>query len=294
MGIYKIHTDDTLRETISHGNRTYPFAYYPEDIWQFDFHRIDWHWHNELEFFVVLRGTATCLVGDEKIELPEGSGIFINSGVLHRYEADKPAFCPNIVFNPTLLASEDSYLYTKYIAPILQSSLTHQTLTAHVTWQKCILEILEQIFHVQETVEKHELRTVYMLLNAWDILQENSHVSSLSPARRRLNSRQAKMQTMMQYIYDHYGEAITVQMIADAVPISKSGALHIFQSCIQCSPISYLIQYRLAQAAIQLKTTQKSISVIAEETGFSDAGYFCKKFKRQYHVSPGEYRRMNT
>ena len=43
MNIYKITTDDSLYETVQHGNSRYPFAYYPEYIRQFDFHRIDWH-----------------------------------------------------------------------------------------------------------------------------------------------------------------------------------------------------------------------------------------------------------
>lgn len=44
METFKITTDETLRETIQHGNNRYPFAYYPDNIWKFDFHRIDWHW----------------------------------------------------------------------------------------------------------------------------------------------------------------------------------------------------------------------------------------------------------
>ena len=58
-----IATDDTLRETLPHGNSSYPFAYYLENIWQFDFHCIDWHWHHELEFVSVTEGTALCYVG---------------------------------------------------------------------------------------------------------------------------------------------------------------------------------------------------------------------------------------
>lgn len=72
----QITTDDTLRETALHGSPTYPFAYYPENIWQFDFHRIDWHWHHELEFLLLREGSALCLAGAEKIALPEGCAIF--------------------------------------------------------------------------------------------------------------------------------------------------------------------------------------------------------------------------
>ena len=44
----RIITDETLRETASHGSEEYPFCYYYEDIWDFDFHCIDWHWHPEV------------------------------------------------------------------------------------------------------------------------------------------------------------------------------------------------------------------------------------------------------
>ena len=71
---------------------------------------------------------------------------------------------------------------------------------------------------------------------------------------------------MMLYIHDHYMEEITLETIAASASISKSGALHIFQTGIHCSPVAYLIQYRLAQAAEQLYITQKSVSSIAEET----------------------------
>ena len=79
MDFYKITTDETLRETVQHGSDHYPFAYYPENIWEFDFHRIDWHWHHELEFLYVAEGSVLCLAGTSKIELPKGCGIFINS-----------------------------------------------------------------------------------------------------------------------------------------------------------------------------------------------------------------------
>lgn len=128
MDYFKITTDETLRETVQHGSERYPFAYYPEDIWQFDFHRIDWHWHHELEFLYVAEGTAICFIGTSKVELHKGCGIFINSGVLHCFEARSSTFTPNIVFSPTLLASENSLIYEKYILPVINSAVEYQIL----------------------------------------------------------------------------------------------------------------------------------------------------------------------
>lgn len=290
MSAYEIATDETLRETIRHGDSSYPFAYYPENIWKFDFHRINWHWHHELEFLIAAKGTALCLVGTDKIELPQGSGVFINSGVLHRFEAKDSVYAPNIVFSPTLLAPEKSLIYEKHIRPVINASAPYQIFDPHTVWQNQILQILLQIFALQKTEENNELCTVQLLFQMWDILSKHLDRSSDSTSLRRFNHRQASLQTMMQYIHDHYTEEITLDMIAASASISKSSALEIFQSGIHISPVAYLIQYRLAQAAEQLCTTQKSVSSVAEESGFASSGYFCRKFRERYHMSPNAYR----
>ena len=294
MDIYRTTTDETLRETVQHGNSNYPFAYYPENIWQFDFHRIDWHWHHELEFLYVAEGTALCLVGTDRIELHKGCGIFVNSGILHRFEAQCSTFAPNIVFSPTLLAPEKSLIYEKYILPVISSSVPYQIFSPYTPWEDNALQLLSQIFTLQETEQDNELCTIQLLFQLWDILLKNTDFDSGSGSVHRFNHKQARLQAMMQYIHDHYMEEITLEMIAASASISKSGALNIFQSGIHISPVSYLIQYRLAQAAEQLYATQKSVSSIAEETGFSGPGYFCRKFRQHYHMSPNEYRQKKT
>ena len=290
MNTFKIATDDTLRETIRHGSGGYPFAYYPEDIWQFDFHRIDWHWHHELEFMVVTDGTACCLVGQDTLEISKGSGIFINSGILHRFEASGSTLIPNIVFSPVLLAPEKSLVYEKYIQPVITSSTSYQVFRPQTAWQNQILQILTQVFVLEETEQKNELHTVQLLFQMWGILFKNLDFASDSTETRRLNHQKARLQAMMQFVHDHYTEELTLEKIAGAASVSKSSALHIFKSYIHIPPVAYLVQYRLSQAAWQLQTTAKSITSIAEETGFTTAGYFCRKFRQHYGMSPNEYR----
>ncbi len=52
-----------------------------------------------------------------------GYGLFVNSGVLHRYEAHKGnVLTPNIVFLPVLLAAEESLIYEKYVLPVITTN----------------------------------------------------------------------------------------------------------------------------------------------------------------------------
>ncbi len=52
----------------------------------------------------------------------------------------------------------------------------------------------------------------------------------------------------------------------------------------------YVISYRIKYARSLLRYTEKAISDIADETGFTDASYFTKMFKAQFGMTPKEYR----
>ena len=54
----------------------------------------------------------------------------------------------------------------------------------------------------------------------------------------------------------------------------------------------YRICYRLRKAALLLTNTEKKVSAISIETGFSNTDYFCKTFKRMYSLTPTEYRNV--
>ena len=112
-GYAKIITDETLRETISHGSEEYPFRYYYEDIWLFDPHCIDWHRHPEVELVLVENGTADFFVGSSRYVLNTGEAIFINTQVIQRFESSESTIFPNMVFSPLLIVAENSLIYRK-------------------------------------------------------------------------------------------------------------------------------------------------------------------------------------
>lgn len=287
----RIRTDETLRETVCHGSDEYPFKYYNEDIWLFDFHCIDWHWHTEVEFVFIEKGTAEFLVGSGRYVLTEGMGIFINSQVIHRFEASESVIIPNIVFSPSLLSAEDSLIYRKYIQPLLDSSIKCLIFSPEVPWQKEVLKNLLSVFDAQNTERIGEIKTVELLLKIWETVYENANISESIPVAKAAAHTQAQLQIMMQYIHKNYSEHITLADIAQTVSVSKSSALNIFNKYLRISPVNYLINYRLKCAAKLLASTDSNIYSIASNTGFENTGYFCRSFKELFGVTPSEYRK---
>lgn len=287
----RIITDETIRERVSHGDEKYPFAFYLEDIWQFDFHCIDWHWHPELEFVYIEKGCATIFAGNHRYTLTAGNSIFINTQVIHRFESTESALIPNIVFSPLLLAPKESLIYQKYIQPILSSSIDCQIFAPDIRWQKEISDILNSVFLLQVEGNPCELQTVQLLLRLWQIMYENMKTFSAEQSNKTDIQDQARLQIMLQYIHENYRKNITLENLTQVISLSKSSILNIFNNYVHMSPIDYVIHYKLKQAAQLLDTTENTISSIAQNTGFDNTGYFCRKFKDVFELTPSQYRK---
>ncbi|WP_312431152.1 AraC family transcriptional regulator [Lacrimispora sp.] len=294
MQFYKTTTDETLRETAVHGSDKHPIAYYVDDIWQFDLRFIDWHWHREVEFVTVLKGTINCLIGQNRICLEKGWGIFINSGTIHRFETDDGGIMPNIVFAPELIATERSLIHDTYILPVLSSGPAYQILDPNIPWQNTILMLLDKIYDKQEQNEDSlsPLNTLLLTTELWKHLFQNINIETVPANGVKSVFQTSRLQIMLQFIHEHYAENIGLEDIANAANISKSSTLETFRQGIGQSPVSYLIEYRLIQAAILLKNTRKTIINISLVTGFSSSAYFCRKFKSHYKMTPAEYRKQ--
>lgn len=285
-GFSKIQTDETLLETAVHGSAAFPFQYYLEDVWDFDLHRVEWHWHPEVEFLSPRSGEVRCAVGGERLTLRAGQGMFVNSRAVHRFEADGPATLPNMVFSPSLLAPEESLVYRDFIWPVLARGGPCRVFDAGVPWQAEALARMNAVFAMWEGENPSALATVRLLLELWELLYEHMDAApdAAAPSPR--------LQVMMQFIHEHYAQPIALEDIAAAVYVSGSSALQIFREGIHTSPVAYLIQYRLRRAAQLLRETDKSVAAIAAETGFQSAGYFCRRFRALFGASPGDYRRQ--
>lgn len=257
----------------------------------FDFNCIEWHWHTELEFVYIESGTVTFWIGEKQFTLPEGNGVFINSKILHRFYSPTEAAIPNFVCMPFFIAAQDSFIYHKYVSPVISSSLTFQIFHANISWQAKALSIIKQIIAAQDCTSSSELATSYLLQMLWLEIYENADIKYTKDHINESASSQARLQLMMQYIHQNYIRDISLDDIAEHAKISKSTVLNLFRKYLHITPINYLINYRLNEAAHLLSKTEKKINTIAYETGFNNVDYFCRLFKRHYQLTPTKYRK---
>lgn len=287
----KILTDENMMETIQHGSKEYPFHFYYDNLELFDFHCIEWHWHTEFEFVYVETGTVYFGISEKQFALSEGQGVFINSKILHRYFSQEKAIVPNFVLMPVFLAPQDSLIYQKYVLPIMVSPMEYRIFSQDIPWQAQALSLMREMMAAQEKASDVELVSSYLIQKIWHILYQNTDVEHMGKKENYSASSQARLQLMMQYIHQKFAYNISLSDIADQAKVSKSTALNLFQRYLGISPVTYLVNYRLQEAAKLLASTEKKVTVISKDTGFDSVDYFCKAFKKYYKLTPTEYRK---
>lgn len=91
------------------------------------------------------------------------------------------------------------------------------------------------------------------------------------------------------YIEEHSSQEITAEDLADLCGYSLYHLSSVFRACFGCSIGRYIQEEKMRMAARKLGEGQK-ISEVAYECGFDTSSGFTKAFRRQYGVSPSEYR----
>ena len=99
-----------------------------------------------------------------------------------------------------------------------------------------------------------------------------------------------RMQKFLQYISEHYGEDVSLDILAGSANVSKSECLRCFKASMQTTPYKYLTEYRLSKAADLLKNSDEPIGDIADSVGFRQISHFGKCFREKTGLSPREYR----
>ena len=101
------------------------------------------------------------------------------------------------------------------------------------------------------------------------------------------------MEKAAQFISNHFESQITLDMIAKKYCMSTSYFSKRFKSVTGFGFKEYLNAVRIRHACDLLLTTNQNITEISYQCGFTDSNYFGDAFRKNMHMSPRDYRKMN-
>ncbi len=92
------------------------------------------------------------------------------------------------------------------------------------------------------------------------------------------------------YLLENYQNHITLDQLGEKYALDKYYFQKLFKRHIGITPNEFLILSRLNHAKELLRTTQASVTEIAQEVGMQNTSHFIKLFQKHESVTPGVYR----
>lgn len=278
----------SLQENKRHGEARFPFDIYPCTIPK-DFPQVALHWQSSMELIFVKKGMGTVQVGLEPFPAQTGDIFVLAPNTLHALGQISGAVMEyeNIIFEVDLLGGTGDVCYERYLLPLQSGRLPlPMRLTPGHPCHNAVLECLHQLESINRDRDTgYELQIKGLLLCLLSLLVAQS--DALPPSE---NADTRRLKTVLQYVSDHYSEAISVREAAAVCRCSPSHFMRWFKKMTGQGFTEYLNACRLNAAAEVLRTTDDTVLAVAGQTGFKNLSYFNRAFKDRFGLTPREYR----
>ena len=255
------------------------------------------HTCDSLELVYVVEGSCRHLInGQESLELCGGDLLILKPGVRHSIGKIREAdLILHFLVIPEILQSflprmADDTLLKRFLASAMNRELTESAyLHFHLQEFPEIENLVENmtISCLRGGPYSQKLICATMEVLFLLLVNKNHIVTFGEPSDYE---RQLVMDAMS-YIEENYKGEVSLEAFSR---ISGQPAYYISRLMKRYSAYnftSYLQRRRLLQAAFLLMETQKPIEDIIVEVGYENSSYFHKIFKKQYRMTPKEYRR---
>lgn len=248
------------------------------------------HWHSDIEFIYIRKGSAFYQLNGETIEMKAGEGIFVNSRQLHvLVPGDEDCLLDCVIFSPIILCSS-KHIGESFISPLISDTVApYLILHEKVAWERKVLKNLSILYELS-VKENCELKMMERIYRIWGLLFENLPRNEKAKKERIKNDGLECIKRMIAYIQEKYMDNITLETICRVGGVGKTSCEKLFSEYVSSTPIDYLRRYRISKSIELLTGTDLTVTRIAYETGFSGASFFTKTFRRITGTTPLEFR----
>lgn len=260
----------------------YPIQYDDFHVYYFEylqktFKNKKLHYHNGFEIGLCLEGEGIFIIENRVYKFKENCVTFI------------PSSQPHIAQSPDDAPSKWKYLTFDWenIFGYKEIHICENVIHSNEMAQLFLLiygEVEKKADSYQNVVTHLLKALIYQLLR-----YENDSGDSSST-----NDDYDKVYAAICYICNNYSHKFTIKDLAAANNYSVNYFRKIFKLQTGMTPLDYIINFRLKMASILLRSTNKSVLEISEESGFSTLSSFNRYFKKKYNMPPSQWRKNNT
>lgn len=251
------------------------------------------HIHDHYELYFFIEGYVDYQIEDSSYHLEYGDYLLIPPNVPHHpifkshdipYRRFVLWISAEYYHKLTQISSDFSYSFDYVIAH--QAYHFRTDYIVHQTVQGCLLELLEDLNGTAPFK-----KTNSSLLLASLIIELNrityGKLHQVSPSYQNV-----LYLNICDYINNHLGEDLSLDALSKFFYVSKYHISHIFKENMGISLHQYILKKRI-HASKNSVLSGESLSKIYNEYGFKDYTSFYRAFKKEYGLSPKEFKEQH-
>lgn len=256
------------------------------------------HYHSYIELIYCISGNFSTWLNNKHYKISPGDLLIINSNEVHAIQS----VCENggeyivLRFEPEILYESSQDIFeAKYMLPfIINNSSTQKIFSYAEIYSTDIPRLMHNaLSEYQSSLYGYELalRSDICRIFVWILRYWNSNGIDFIEGTTMTSEHIKSIQSVLEYITDHYNEDISAESMARLANMSYSYFSRTFRQIMNKSFNDYLNYVRITEAEKLLISTDKNITEIAYDTGFSSSSYFIKVFDKYKGISPSSFRK---
>lgn len=231
------------------------------------------HWHEFYEIEYITKGSGRAVINGEAFPLSPGTLLFLTPVDFEMLDVSEESELINIAFSDNLILPK-----------------TAAALTSCVVLYDFPDMLFQQLCSGLSQKDMWSADIARQLLNC--ILMEVARGAQKNDTPLPFDS--SLVRQAVRFIQIHFREPITLQDVSRHVGLSPNYFSTLFHQTMEMNFKTYLTHLRLNYAAKALVLTDSSISDICFISGFNDFANFSRAFKKQYALSPSQYKQLKA
>ena len=247
------------------------------------------HYHQDIEFVYVLKGEVRLKNGYWYYTLKEGD-IFTNAG--HEVHNLTSTGKDNVVALMQISTRHFSQYFPTLSRSCYRTYSNNPTSKKHDSLREKLLQIL---LHYSIKSFNYKSECTYLMVDVIKLLEKYFNLFAFE-GNVVINFESSDLITVerisriINYIYQYYAQRITLEDLAEIEHLSTFYLSHIIKNCTGMNFRDFLCFARVEWSEIELLDTDKKISQVARDVGFSTTAYYEKHFEKWFKRTPAEHR----
>lgn len=270
-----------LKHEMISPNKDYPFKLFSFASKNPD-RMISTHWHESAELLYCLKGNLEVRFPQVTYLLKPGDTLFINSNIIHSSRSPLPnevfvmQFPLEFLQRMTQEKYNDRFLFN--LNPLNKKD-------------ESVQRVLNQIFQdYQENVLSVNLLVKSRTLELLSILTEKYSIPLTTKQTIKSLKHLDRLKQINDYVLENYNHSLKLEQVAEVFNYDPAYFSRFFKKYMGIPFSEYVNTVRLEKAYYQLRDTDMTVLDIALNNGFFSVKSFYNVFKKNYTLSPQQYR----